>query len=359
MAFANIVFEIAAEIIVPFVSHIVKEVYDETMLEGSPISSIEQTVNDDKKHTSDNNYPTCPSKHTLNAFCDHNDEFKCKLEGCENDASVNDTIYGCHLCNYGLCESCYNKKHNGINLVQPMSSDKNLVRPSWAESIASVQEQKEIERDIKAVGIKSDDQIQIKLSKTLKATLTKYNKSEQTFETFQMKCDCGKNMRKFKCEVIKCLGEYHKDIKCNECKKKINKSDWIYSCDDDKNKLHPNGNNICTHCFNIIIKTMMTDVTVLKNGFMEKRGKLNKSFQKRYFQLQSDKKLIYYQMMPVKSDNKCGLVDFEQYPIQNMIKIKDIGFHVITEQREWIFRCQTSTQRDEWYGAIATFCKVL
>eukprot|EP01084_Bolivina_argentea_P175335 303662_1 len=174
-------------------------------------------------------------------------------------------------------------------------------------------------------------------------------------QTFKMKCECGKKMRLFKCEVIQNLGEYNKGIKCKKCRRKVDKNDWMYHCDGDNNKYHPKGNNICAKC----VQIMMTDITVLKHGFMQKRGKLNKSFQKRYFQLQNDKKLIYYKKMANKNNknaSKCGLADFQQYPITSISKVNKIEFHIETEQRTWIFCCQTGTERDEWYDAIKSIC---
>eukprot|EP01084_Bolivina_argentea_P308294 533059_1 len=59
---------------------------------------------DDENQT---NYPTCASNHTLKEFGVYSDAFIC--DGCRNRASPHDTLFGCRICNYDLCEWCYNK----------------------------------------------------------------------------------------------------------------------------------------------------------------------------------------------------------------------------------------------------------
>ena len=98
-----------------------------------------------------------------------------------------------------------------------------------------------------------------------------------------------------------------------------------------------------------------------KNGWMYKQGWYNTAWKKRYFELNGVlKTLTYYTESNKPHGPKYkmqGFIDFKKTPITKMKKtMKDDEFHVKTTKREWVFKCDTKTEMEEWYNTILTLC---
>ena len=96
---------------------------------------------------------------------------------------------------------------------------------------------------------------------------------------------------------------------------------------------------------------------VIVKGFMLKRGKYNKAYKKRYFELKSNKNLHYYKKY---DGNKGGGVDLKgvidlQF-VKRIVKIGENGLNIVALTREWNFLCKSRYERDYWYIIIVKLC---
>mmetsp|Transcript_47541 Transcript_47541/g.42631 ORF Transcript_47541/g.42631 Transcript_47541/m.42631 type:complete len:301 (-) Transcript_47541:267-1169(-) len=160
---------------------------------------------------------------------------------------------------------------------------------------------------------------------------------------------------------------------CQEIDTKLNQNDNVIICGQNINKSHNK------NCANSGIDREIEGgddndndnapdleqnsafMANFKNGWMYKAGWYNTSWKKRYFELNGVlKTLTYY----VESGNTKGakykmqgFIDFKKTKILRMMKSKtEDEFHVVTKEREWMFKCDTNKERDEWYYAILTLC---
>lgn len=97
-----------------------------------------------------------------------------------------------------------------------------------------------------------------------------------------------------------------------------------------------------------------TSHNVLKEGYMMKRGNAwSSSFKKRYFVLFESKQLYYY------SRCRDGTVSYQRgvadlSNIQTVSKKDGNGLDVVTQDREWRFKCPSRTERDDWYHVFSS-----
>ena len=92
-----------------------------------------------------------------------------------------------------------------------------------------------------------------------------------------------------------------------------------------------------------------SDVVVLREGFMEKRGNIRKTkYKKRWFILQNNKTMAYFEN-PGDSKPK-GQCNFAA--VSKMEMTEPLTFEVTTAERVWSFRCETAKECEEWFGAI-------
>lgn len=94
---------------------------------------------------------------------------------------------------------------------------------------------------------------------------------------------------------------------------------------------------------------------IVKTGYMEKRGKINTAFQKRWFILHDDKRLEYY------TDNKgelrgcISLLNAQASPLDK--KHKDYSpdersFAIVTPDRQFVLRTPSGQDSADWQNAI-------
>ena len=94
---------------------------------------------------------------------------------------------------------------------------------------------------------------------------------------------------------------------------------------------------------------------VLRAGYMQKEGKMVKSWKKRWFVLQKNGVVSYYH-------NKDEQVPIASFNVKNMTKLmnkswsktnkKRYGIKVYTPHRNWKFLCSDNKERVAWLGAF-------
>ncbi len=91
-----------------------------------------------------------------------------------------------------------------------------------------------------------------------------------------------------------------------------------------------------------------TTATVVRAGFMEKKGSFNSSYKRRWFVLYDNGTMQYF----ANSDdtNERGHCDFSV--IEQMEKTSSITFEVTTGKRVWAFRSENDGDCNEWFDAI-------
>merc|ERR1712079_738817 len=95
--------------------------------------------------------------------------------------------------------------------------------------------------------------------------------------------------------------------------------------------------------------------SVLKQGYMQKEGKMVKSWKKRYFVLQKNGVMSYYH-------NNKENVPIAKFNVKDMTKLmnkswsktnkKRYGIKVYTPHRNWKFLCADNKERISWLSAF-------
>eukprot|EP01084_Bolivina_argentea_P177262 306570_1 len=94
------------------------------------------------------------------------------------------------------------------------------------------------------------------------------------------------------------------------------------------------------------------DTVIVKEGWMEKQGKVIHSWKDRYFKLRKNGILEYYH-----DENETGTMNSFNVKILTRIKAKSwnhkmYGIKVYTPHRDWKFVCKNESERNEWMKAI-------
>jgi len=97
------------------------------------------------------------------------------------------------------------------------------------------------------------------------------------------------------------------------------------------------------------------DSGVLRKGYMQKEGKMVKSWKKRWFVLQKNGKMSYYH-------SRHDTAPIASFNVKNMTKLmnkswsktekKRYGIKVYTPHRNWKFLCENNKERVEWLNAF-------
>ncbi len=98
------------------------------------------------------------------------------------------------------------------------------------------------------------------------------------------------------------------------------------------------------------------DELIIKQGWMQKEGKIIRSWRTRYFKLQKNGKMGYYH----HENEEHAIATFN---VKKLTKLackswsntnrKRYGIKVYTPHRDWKFLCQNTQERNEWINAIA------
>jgi len=99
------------------------------------------------------------------------------------------------------------------------------------------------------------------------------------------------------------------------------------------------------------------ETVVLKEGFMSKKGNFwNKAYKQRYFKLSSNRRLAYFKDFEpgAGASDERGVADLSD--VQCMGKKGTRELKVTTPSREWKFMCESTAERDAWYGTIERLC---
>merc|ERR1712154_320651 len=89
-------------------------------------------------------------------------------------------------------------------------------------------------------------------------------------------------------------------------------------------------------------------IQIVKQGWMMKKGELIKSWKKRYFVLNSNKILNYYESdKAVMIKGSCSL-----NKVKSIKKKSGQSFEIDTPKRKWCFACRDDKVMDEWVQAI-------
>ncbi|KAF2068436.1 hypothetical protein CYY_010237 [Polysphondylium violaceum] len=94
----------------------------------------------------------------------------------------------------------------------------------------------------------------------------------------------------------------------------------------------------------------------VKSGNLYKKGKFNKSWQKRWCILARDSKLYYHK---TPSEKHCGYVELTQTIIKqsDMIERENV-FEIITGDRIFLFCAETKSEMDDWMRKLNTHSTV-
>lgn len=87
----------------------------------------------------------------------------------------------------------------------------------------------------------------------------------------------------------------------------------------------------------------------LKQGYMEKKGELNKSWRRRWFVLQPNYILKYYK--EESSHDPQGSIDISnivQVQMKNTTQDKKYSFTLVGRDRRWFLACENETEKREW-----------
>lgn len=91
-------------------------------------------------------------------------------------------------------------------------------------------------------------------------------------------------------------------------------------------------------------------VRIVKYGFLMKRGRLNPSFQNRWFVLSSDLKLNYYKF---ESGQHQGVIDIGAVSrVTRPQSSRDTSFSLQELDRLWCLQAPTETERDSWIDLL-------
>ena len=93
-----------------------------------------------------------------------------------------------------------------------------------------------------------------------------------------------------------------------------------------------------------------SNVTVQREGMMEKRGDFNTNYKRRWFVLYTNG-MMTYRVKPGDSKLR-GNVSF--CAIKKLERKTAVTFEVTTAQKVWYFRCQNATDCDDWIQSIQT-----
>merc|ERR1712176_1061392 len=92
--------------------------------------------------------------------------------------------------------------------------------------------------------------------------------------------------------------------------------------------------------------------TILKQGWIKKRGKINKTFKRRYFQLFTNKKLCYFDGNGANKAVK-GYINLEK--LNDCTKLPwNCEIRIQTDARCWILQFDSISKRDDWFNAMQT-----
>eukprot|EP01084_Bolivina_argentea_P230270 388456_1 len=220
-------------------------------------------------------------------------------------------------------------------------------------------------------------------------------------------CTCGTLIIKARYESIYGC-KYNQDIKCGKCGQWLGGHKYVYYCSTHDLIKYPNGYTLCNSCIksiqlkknkqqrlqrlqqennklyteiehkldtkqckkSYIYSEQISDkieeekekfMSSFKSGYMMKRGAYHTGWKMRYFELNGVLKTLTYYIESNKSNGTKykmqGFIDFKKYPICRMMKSKrEQQFHVVTNKREWIFKCKDKNERDQWYNDIKKLC---
>lgn len=100
-------------------------------------------------------------------------------------------------------------------------------------------------------------------------------------------------------------------------------------------------------------------ITVIKQGYFKKQGKVNKSFKKRYFKLFVNRKLVYFTSHEHGAILK-GHIDLSKN-VMNIDKIDTESHYLIeikTKIRLWTFQYDAIKDRDNWLNIFNEICPI-
>eukprot|EP00485_Elphidium_margaritaceum_P011137 CAMPEP_0202706388 /NCGR_PEP_ID=MMETSP1385-20130828/18812_1 /ASSEMBLY_ACC=CAM_ASM_000861 /TAXON_ID=933848 /ORGANISM="Elphidium margaritaceum" /LENGTH=263 /DNA_ID=CAMNT_0049364843 /DNA_START=19 /DNA_END=810 /DNA_ORIENTATION=- len=178
------------------------------------------------------------------------------------------------------------------------------------------------------------------------------------------------------------------EIHCDQCLQSVSNQDYVYQCSDHDRHSACNF-NICKACVDkLLISTVISPVAAnasisqskfkqeekkldndeddddafmasFKTGHMYKKGGYNRAWKERYFELNGVLKTLTYYAPITEQAQKYkvkGFIDFRETPIVQMMKSASDQFHVVTAKREWVFKCVSKRERDDWYDIIMSLC---
>ncbi|EGC30628.1 hypothetical protein DICPUDRAFT_41225, partial [Dictyostelium purpureum] len=95
---------------------------------------------------------------------------------------------------------------------------------------------------------------------------------------------------------------------------------------------------------------------LIKSGNLLKKGKINKSWQKRWCILSKESKLFYHKS---PTEKHCGLVDLNQCIIKKSeCTEKEYIFEINTSNRIFLFSAETKSEMEDWMRKIYTHSKI-
>jgi len=98
---------------------------------------------------------------------------------------------------------------------------------------------------------------------------------------------------------------------------------------------------------------MQGDRKIIKEGTMQKEGKMFKTWRRRYFKLYDNGDMSYYNAKEDESAlGSINVKKMKQTSKQSYGRSKEYGFQVETETRCWKFICDDEQGQNEWVNAV-------